>query len=769
MKELGLRTIPGYIVYELLETDLVSATYLAERESDGYPVVLQIIAEEFDDPGTTAAYYAAYQRVMQIGHPVLPAVWDVGHHDGVLYSVTGAVEGRSLSSALARAGRLSFEATVTICSELADALDTLHAADVVHGAVNPYTIWINDRERVPSAPWVTLRGFGTAGMLARRAGAEQQDQPPTDLLYIAPEQIRRDAVTARVDQYALACMAVHCLTGAPPFERSTVNALVGAHLFAAPSGTDGHWDDLHPHIVAAVQRAMAKDPVDRFALCDGFATAIGGTRQRSWTWMIEDALAQQIDGPQGQDRSTTDDPTGPLPVAVEPNSPPRTNGPPPATGEDDRPSTAAIHDDVTARVFAEVDWLPGGGEPGGTRRIAAPEPLPRFSPEAAKTRRVPGQLVRWVVLVVALLVTITLAVTLISRSTDRTPDANRQDIAEEPETPVAPKARPAWQQTVEAQPITSLLDTGNAIVGSAGDVVSSIDPATGKTRWQAAIDDPVVDVTAVEGVVVARTDGTLYAFDEQSGRGLWNSTDERIAPSAVAAGTTSLYVVAAGRTTMSVHALDPATGEVEWSINDLEATAPQTSAVYDRSRLGERMLYVLNGSRLHAVDTSNHQVRWDTALEQPQIGSLMAAAKAIVVINADGQICRYGMESGDAVWTRCARLGSAPGARAVVRTRNARVLVRSAREIAAVDFTSGASHWRVADRTGFQDPFAANADTAFVAHADGSIEAIDHQRGVERWRSEPLGGITAMAASDDGVYVATADQHLLRFASAATP
>jgi PQQ-like domain len=147
----------------------------------------------------------------------------------------------------------------------------------------------------------------------------------------------------------------------------------------------------------------------------------------------------------------------------------------------------------------------------------------------------------------------------------------------------------------------------------------------------------------------------------------------------------------------------------------------------------------------------------------------MAVAKAIVVISADGQICRYGMQSGDEVWTRCATLGSAPGARAVVRTGHARVLVRSAREVAAVDFTSGVPHWRVADETGFQDPFAANSETAFVVHADGRVEAIDHQRGVERWRSEPLGDITAMAASADGVYVATAGGELIRFVTTPTP
>jgi serine/threonine-protein kinase len=224
MPELSLRTIPGYIVHELLETDLVSATYLAEREADGFPVVLQVLAEEFDEPGLNTAFFDAYERVAEIRHPVVPFVHDVGRVDGVVYSVTGAVEGRTLAATLARAGRLPVETMLSVCSELADALDILHAADVVHGALNPHTVWINDRERAPSAPWVTLRGFGTNPLMSRRAALDRVEPPPGDLYYVAPEQIRREELTGRVDQYALACMVVHCLTGAPPFERATVNA-----------------------------------------------------------------------------------------------------------------------------------------------------------------------------------------------------------------------------------------------------------------------------------------------------------------------------------------------------------------------------------------------------------------------------------------------------------------------------------------------------------------------------------------------------------------
>ena len=794
MPELSLRTIPGYAVHELLETDLVSATYLAERESDGYPVVLQIVADEHDDAESATAFFDAYERAKRVQHPVLPAVWDVGRIDGALYSVTDAVEGRSLASTLTRAGRLSVDATLSVCSELADALDLLHAADVVHGAVNPYTVWLNDRERAPSAPWVTLRGFGTTPLLSQRASSDRVDPPPADLFYVAPEQIRRDEMTGRVDQYALACMVVHCLTGAPPFERSTVNALIGAHLFAAPRASDPRWDMLQPHVVEAVQRAMAKDPSDRFAVCDAFAVAIGGSRQRSWSWMIADALDQSVD-----DEPLDDSDTGQA-DALDWDSGLEAS---PATTNDERERMRAMYDDVTIRTLAEADWLPGGStEPAFTRRKgpaesgaaghktppgeavttrigsrpaprrwippATPtaterraESLPRFSPDAA-TRRVDPQLLRWVVILAASIIILTALVLWQARSAESPAPESRQDAQHAPEPAVPPpQISPSWQRTT-ARPITTMIHTDESVVSAAGDVISVLDGATGKPRWNAAIGSQVAEIAVLGRVVVVRTADALHAFDERTGHSLW-SFDDRIGPAAMAVGHASLYAVAVDGATslLSVRALAPATGEVEWAIG-LAAADPDTSVVYDRSPLGEKMLYVLSGSRLHAVDTTARRVRWQTTLEEPEVSSLTAIAKAIVVINANGEICRYGMKDGNEVWTRCATLQSAPGPQAVVHTRHARVLVRSAREIAAVDFTSGVPHWRVKDTTGFQDPFAANADTAFVVHADGSIEAIDHQRGVERWRSRPLGKVSAMTAGD-AVYVATADGRLLRF------
>lgn len=774
MTELGLRTIPGYIIHELLETDLVGATYLAERQSDGYPVTLQVVAEELIDGEAAASYQAALERVADIGHPVVPAVWDVGNSDGLLYSVTGAVEGHSVASTLASGRALNSDQVRSICSELADALDILHAADIVHGAVNPHTVWINDRELAPSAPWVTLRGFGSAVLLSHHVTVEREEPPPSDVLYVAPEQIRREELTGRIDQYALACMVVHCLTGAPPFDRATANALFGAHLFAAPRTLEPRWQDMEPHVGEAVLRAMAKDPADRFPTCGAFATAIGGDASRSWTWMLQEALGLASD-------DEGDDPDGGAPSSVtverpvasesepadamrDPHPGARPSPPAPAAGETS--GNAPPPRRLTAHALAQADWLPGGSDGAPPKpQEGTTEALPLFSDSAASRWSLDAR--QWRKLVAAV-VALALIIVMAVIATRRPASVDTAQAPGQPRAAVAAGVEPVWQRAIGSQGATTLTETGASIVSGAGGVLSTFDRATGAQRWRTRLDGQVTQIAAIDGTIIARTKQAVYGFAEETGQQLWDTAGDSSPWETMAAGRNRVFGIATTNegSRLVIHALDPATGATAWSLDDVAtAPAPATAAVFDRSRLGGQMLYVLHGSRLHAIATRNQRENWQIALDEPQIESLTAIAKAILVIGEDGQICRYGMQDGDAVWTACAPLANAEATQSVINTRSGRVIVSGAHEVAAVDFTRGTRQWQVTEQSGFQEASAANEDAAFVAHADGTVEAIAHDRGERQWRSEPFGTITAMTADRDAVYVATADGRLTRLPS----
>ena len=89
----------------------------------------------------------------------------------------------------------------------------------------------------------------------------------------APEQLTGAAIDGRADQYALACTAVHLLTGAPPFQNSNPATVIGQHLSAAPPQVSDHRRDLAA-LNPVFARAMAKQPAARLDRCLDLATAL---------------------------------------------------------------------------------------------------------------------------------------------------------------------------------------------------------------------------------------------------------------------------------------------------------------------------------------------------------------------------------------------------------------------------------------------------------------------------------------------------------------
>ncbi len=88
--------------------------------------------------------------------------------------------------------------------------------------------------------------------------------------YIAPEQIEGRVVDGRADQYALAAIAVACLTGQVPFPRDSDVAIINAHLHDAPPSVHLRVPDLPIEADAVIARGMAKAPDDRYPDCRAF-------------------------------------------------------------------------------------------------------------------------------------------------------------------------------------------------------------------------------------------------------------------------------------------------------------------------------------------------------------------------------------------------------------------------------------------------------------------------------------------------------------------
>lgn len=266
MGELTGETFAGLQVGDAVRRDLVSTIYEADEPDAADPVALRVVAEDLcrdgrDPDPTYRQFLRRAAAALTFEHDGAPLVTEVGEHRGRGYLVASYADTLSLTEHIAEQGPLPPHLAIDLFVQVADVLDASHAAGLVHGAVSPATLRVL-RASAARAPRVWLTGFGIGALLELRLRRGRKHLDLSDeLLYVAPEQLRSERVTARADQYAMACALVHALTGDPPFVRDTVGGVFGAHLFVAPV-----LDERVP-ADGPIRRALAKEPDQRYPTC----------------------------------------------------------------------------------------------------------------------------------------------------------------------------------------------------------------------------------------------------------------------------------------------------------------------------------------------------------------------------------------------------------------------------------------------------------------------------------------------------------------------
>src|SRR5262249_37057697 len=223
-----------------------------------------------------AVFRARFEREAQLGaslaHESIVPVLASGEVDGELYLAMKLVPGEDLDRRLARARCLDLRQAAEVAGAVASALDAAHAAGFVHRDVKPSNVLVRmGRRRTGSRIYLT-----DFGLVCSSHAPSALTGPALlgTIDYMAPEQIRGDAVDGRADQYSLGCLLYAVLTGSPPFGgRSASHALV-SHLLESPPRLSDVRPELPRALDSIVARALRKDPADRFPSCRDLARAV---------------------------------------------------------------------------------------------------------------------------------------------------------------------------------------------------------------------------------------------------------------------------------------------------------------------------------------------------------------------------------------------------------------------------------------------------------------------------------------------------------------
>jgi serine/threonine protein kinase len=369
------QTFGGYLIAELVGSGGMGLVYRAEQRILGRTVALKVIRPEIAESGDYRARFLREARfAAAVDHPHVVSVFDAGEQDGRLYLAMQWVDGLDLGTLIDREQRLAPERAVLIGVQLAQALQAVHDAGLVHRDVKPSNVLVRE---IGGHDHAYLTDFGIA-----KAPAAQDSLTRTGALmgtpaYLSPEQIRGQQPGARSDLYALGCVIFEALTGQRPFGGDDDLAERWAQATGPPPAASALCPALGSRYDAFLAQALAVDPQDRFPSGAAFAEALqaahtgrpGGPAQAAST---RGAPARRAFGPStrpppvsGTSSATAASPPGAQGPAVPPSAGSRPARPAP-TAADITPATAP-----TARAGRSIRPPQAGSRARPSRALGA--------------------------------------------------------------------------------------------------------------------------------------------------------------------------------------------------------------------------------------------------------------------------------------------------------------------------------------------------------------------------------------------------------------
>jgi serine/threonine-protein kinase len=270
-----LPEVPGYRPQRELGRGPVGAVYEAVRETDGTTVALKtIVPATRPTSDQVERLLGDTSELRDLDHPHILHLLDLGEMRETFWFARDYSPGIDLGRLVRERGRLDEKIAVRIALQMLSALEYAHTQGFGHGDLKPSNVFLEeqgDKKRT-----VRVSDFGLAQVyianpssgLTLTAGAAQVD-------FMAPEKLSKiRGMTAEADQFSAAAILYRLLTDRPLYDVTPPIPLLVNVLEGAVIPLRIRRRELSPELAAVVERALAREPEERFESVRSFAEAL---------------------------------------------------------------------------------------------------------------------------------------------------------------------------------------------------------------------------------------------------------------------------------------------------------------------------------------------------------------------------------------------------------------------------------------------------------------------------------------------------------------
>ncbi len=263
-KDLIGQQLGNYRLVSLLGRGGFAEVYLGQHIRLSMQAAIKVLHAHLSDEEIKGFQQEA-ETIAKLIHPHIVRVLDFDVSNGIPFLVMDYCADGTLRKRHPKGERVPISTVVSYVQQVADALQYAHDQKLIHRDVKPENMLIGQRNTI------LLSDFGIAAT-AHSTSSMSTQVPVGTIPYMAPEQIQAHARPAS-DQYALGIIVYEWLCGARPFEGSYTE-IFAKHLMTPPPPLREKVPTLPPDVEQVVLTALAKEPHQRFASVQAFATAL---------------------------------------------------------------------------------------------------------------------------------------------------------------------------------------------------------------------------------------------------------------------------------------------------------------------------------------------------------------------------------------------------------------------------------------------------------------------------------------------------------------